>query len=99
MASDLIVAAIHIPPTVVAGCPTSILVDIKNVGSDAAPLPFQVCLEISVWVEGRPNLHRVVVLRKIEGDLQPGAMIQALFKNVRFPCAPKAFVTATADCG
>ena len=37
--------------------------------------------------------------QKIEGDLQPGAMIQALFKNVRFPCAPKAFVTATADCG
>ena len=55
MASDLIVAAIHIPPWVVAGCPTSILVDIKNVGSDAAPLPFQVCLEISVSVEGRPE--------------------------------------------
>ncbi len=100
MSCDLQIAGINLPATVVGVCATSVTVEVVNAGADPAhlPVPMTVCLDINAQPDGPAAAHYTVVTRAEAPAIAPGATRSFIFKDVRFPCAATAHVTATADC-
>src|SRR6185503_12878184 len=101
MPNDLQVAGIQVPNVVVGACPSTVSVDVINVGDISAsfPLPMKVCLDIRTSPEQRPPAAHYWVLMPAESpSILPGKSRTFVFADVQFPCALSAFVTATADC-
>ena len=100
MPNDLQVAGIQIPNVVVAACPSTVTVDVINVGNTPASLakPMTVCLDIHTSPEGPPAAHLSVETPPESPPILPGNVQTFTFSDVQFPCALTAFVKATADC-
>jgi hypothetical protein len=109
MPSDLTVAAINPPPTIIGGCPTTISVDIKNIGDAPAWGQFHVCLVISAdpeWHSVDVAYDRTVSIPESD-PLYPEddffaffhtTRITVVFDDVAFPCASPVWIRAIADC-
>src|SRR5436190_6244888 len=99
MPSDLVVDDIILPPTVTAPCPTSVVVVVRNQGTDPAPYPFAVCLQIAKGGEERFRPEFVQQLERTERSpaLFPGQTVSVPFE-ISFPCLSPVWVMAEADC-
>src|SRR5262245_54100419 len=97
MPSDLVVTRILLPPKVSAPCKTRVDVDITNIGTDVAQLPFDVVLELlSVDEHIPPRLFKEWV-RGLEGErLRPNQTVTVTFQ-VSFPCRTQTQLRVTAD--
>lgn len=103
MSSDLTVGTITIvsppaSPPPVAPCPTAVDVEVVNLGSDPAPLPIDVCLQVSASSDGPVTAGYIQVTREGEGlQLAKNASVTVRFM-VSFPCGGQAWLRAIADC-
>jgi hypothetical protein len=109
MPSDLTVAAISPPLTLVGGCPATVSVEIKNVGDAPAWGQLHVCLLISAdpeWHSIDVAYDRTVTIPEYdplypEDDLFAilhTTRITVVFDEVGFPCASPVWIRAVADC-
>jgi hypothetical protein len=96
MSADLTVVAVRRPPLLRAPCPTTILVVVRNQGSDATePAPYEVTVDIGTDDDGDLVRFSAPVVGEAN-QLQAGASI-VVPVEVRFPCASPAFLVATVD--
>ena len=100
MANDLQISGIKLPSPVAGHCPSTVVVDVINSGTDAAhlPVPMAVCLDIYTSSDGPAAAHYSVSTARESLPILPGAVLTFTFDGVEFPCGPTAYVTATADC-
>ena len=100
MPPDLAVDKIVLPTPITAPCPHEIEVVVRNIGSDPAPYPFEVCLSFD---DGREQF----TVRELSCAVKPapeggGALAVndtvTCTYDVVFPCKPYNFVRAVADC-
>jgi hypothetical protein len=100
MLFDLVVDSIVVPPGIRAPCPTTVLVVVRNMGPDPAPLPFDVCLQIVAFAEepfSPQYSRRIESGEEGGGSLGPNQTVTAQF-DLQFPCRPQAWVAAEVDC-
>jgi hypothetical protein len=109
MPADLTITAINPPPAIVGGCPTSISVEVKNVGDAPMWGVFHVCLSISSDPEAHDArfVDDLTVSIPEHDPLYPEdgffslfhtTMVRVVFDDVAFPCASPVWVRAVADC-
>jgi hypothetical protein len=101
MANDLQILEVKIPAIVFGACPTTIEVTVINVGSDPASFPREMVIRLDVLTSPQriPASHYEIEVPAesppILGNINDKR--HYFFTDVRFPCAPSAFVKATAD--
>jgi hypothetical protein len=100
MPPDLSVDKIVLPTLVTAPCPQQLEVVVRNIGSDPAPYPFEVCLSFD-------DGHEQGAVRELSCTVNPvaeggGALAVndtvTCTYDVAFPCKPHNDVRAVADC-
>src|SRR5262245_11657312 len=97
MPADLTVTFVKLPSPLQAPCPLTIVVSIKNIGTDVAdPVPYDVTIELGSGADAPISRFEAIITAPEDQRLTPGRTIDVPVK-VQFPCTSPVDLRATVD--